>query len=131
MVRRASTGFLLSALLGDTTGPLAYGAEAARLLGDLSYSRSAEEEADREGLRLLAAARIDPAGLMAALERMQGDESRAPGVRSYLSTHPATPDRLATLRRLAAATPVAAEPAMTASEWAEVKRVCERPRPSS
>jgi Zn-dependent protease with chaperone function len=125
LIQRASTGLLLSALLGGATGPLAYGAEAARLLGDLSYSRSAEEEADREGLRLLAAARIDPAGLITVLERMLADEARARGAPSYLSTHPSTPDRLVTLRALAAATPVAARPIMTPAEWADAKRVCD------
>jgi Zn-dependent protease with chaperone function len=128
MIERASVGFLLTALLGDVTGPMTYGAEAARLLGELSYSRSAEEEADREGLRLLVAARIDPAGLIAVLERMLADEAKTPGLLTYLSTHPSAPDRIRRLRALAAATPVQAEPLLTPAAWAAVKRVCEKPR---
>jgi hypothetical protein len=39
---------------------MAYGLESARVLGALQYGRRAEEEADRDGLRMLLAAGIDP-----------------------------------------------------------------------
>src|SRR5260370_1392343 len=65
IVQHTSSGLLIAALTGDVTGPLAYGLEAARVLGQLRYSRDAEEEADTEGLKMLLAARVDPAGMIA------------------------------------------------------------------
>ena len=62
VIQDASTGLLLMALTGDVTGPLAYGLQTARTLGELRYSRRAEDEADTEGMKMLLAARIDPAG---------------------------------------------------------------------
>ena len=44
VIQGVSTGLLLMALTGDVTGPLAYGLQTARTLGDLRYSRRAEEE---------------------------------------------------------------------------------------
>ena len=49
VIQDVGTGLLLMALTGDMTGPLAYGLETARALGELRYSRRAEEEADRRG----------------------------------------------------------------------------------
>ncbi len=130
LIQHASTGLLLAVVIGDVAGPLAYGAEAARLLGALSHSRAAEEEADREGLRLLAAARIDPAAMIAVLEGMLAEEGRTPGALRYLSTHPATEDRIARLRALAAATPVRGEPLMSAEAWTDARRICQGRRPA-
>ena len=49
VIQDASTGLLLMALTGDVTGPLAYGLQTARTLGELRYSRRAEDEADTRG----------------------------------------------------------------------------------
>ena len=76
LVRQASTGLLLAAMTGDASGVFVYGVEAARTLGTLRYSRQAEEEADLEGLRLLVAAGIEPAGMVTffeSLRRKEGD----------------------------------------------------------
>ena len=46
--REASTGILVAALAGDVSAAAAFGVQAARVLGDLRYSREAEQEAARE-----------------------------------------------------------------------------------
>src|SRR5262249_23127573 len=103
VIQDASTGLLLMALTGDATGPLAYGLEAARTIGSLRYSRRAEEEADVEGMRMLLAARINPAGMVAFFEMLQKEEGRAGTALAYLSTHPPAADRVARLKSVAAA----------------------------
>jgi predicted Zn-dependent protease len=128
VIQHASTGLLLAAVTGDMTGPVLYGLEAARVAADRSYSRQAEEEADEEGLEQVIAARIDPRGTIAFHEAMLEGELRVPGALRYLSTHPATSERIARLRAIAARAAVAPEPAMSAGEWERVKGMCRSPR---
>lgn len=124
LVQHVSTGLLITALTGDVTGAMAYGLESARVLGQLSYSRAAEAEADTKGMGLLVAAGLDPAGMIdffEALERKEGDSS---GLLKYLSSHPGTADRVTRLRRLAAATPAARRPALEPAEWTALRAIC-------
>jgi len=122
LIQHVSTGLLLAALTGDMTGPLAYGLESARVLGQLQYSRHAEEEADMEGMKLLLAARVAPDGMLAFLDELaKADQPRS--VRTYLSTHPSTRDRIARLRALAAA-PGPPVPLLPDQDWQDIKRLC-------
>jgi Zn-dependent protease with chaperone function len=86
---------LVAMLLGDFSGTAV--AEAAKNLTELGFSREAEREADRDGIRRLAAARIDPGGMVRFFEKLAQEQSLAPP--ALLSTHPATEERLAELRR--------------------------------
>jgi Zn-dependent protease with chaperone function len=101
LLQHASTGLLLVALTGDVSGAMAYGLEAARSLGTLQYSRVAEEEADREGMRMLLAAGVDPEGMITFLEGLKRKDEDPRGLLRYLSTHPTTADRIERLRSLA------------------------------
>ena len=73
------------AATGDLNGAMALGAQAASSLGGLAYSRVAEEEADREALKLLTTAKIDPRGLASFFERLQGGGHVKAGLSMYLS----------------------------------------------
>jgi Zn-dependent protease with chaperone function len=69
-------------------------------LVSLSYSRSAEAEADRYSVELMHKAGRDPAAIARFFELMRdrlGDNSE----NDFLSTHPATPERIAETRRYA------------------------------
>jgi predicted Zn-dependent protease len=77
-------------------------AQAIGTLGALRYSRGDEEEADREGLRLLVAARLDPQGMIAFFDTLAASARDLPRGLTYLSTHPATGERRARLAALAA-----------------------------
>jgi predicted Zn-dependent protease len=109
------------------TGPLAYGLESARVLGQLQYSRHAEEEADRAGMRRLIAARVAPEGMIGFFEDLeQGGHPRS--VLRYLSTHPSTGDRIAALRGLArSAAP--ATPVMSEGDWQDLRAICQAAPP--
>lgn len=124
MIQNMSTGLLLTAVTGDVTGPLAYGLQTARALGDLRYSRGAEEEADVEGVKMLLAARIDPAGMLAFFDVLQKQEGSDGEAFKYLSTHPLARDRVARLKAMAAdwrGTPVKLLPG---KDWAELATRC-------
>jgi predicted Zn-dependent protease len=123
VIQHASTGLLLAALTGDMTGPLAYGLESARVLGQLQYSRRAEEEADRDGMKLLLAARVAPDGMIGFFDELaKGEHPRS--VLRYLSTHPSPSDRIATLRELAARAAGPWTPALTDQQWQDLKAIC-------
>lgn len=124
LVQHASTGLLLVALTGDVTGVMAYGLESARVLGSLQYSRLAEEEADREGMRLLLAGGIDPAGMIAFFEGLEQKRGDGPAVLKYLSTHPRTEDRIARLRRLAQAPTRRATKLFDGYDWRDIRGIC-------
>jgi predicted Zn-dependent protease len=124
VIQDVGTGLLLMALTGDMTGPLAYGLETARALGDLRYSRRAEEEADREGMKMLLAARVDPAGMIAFFEKMQREEGAQSQALTYLSSHPMPADRIARLRSLAAAGTGPREPVLPNEDWPALTKRC-------
>ena len=125
LVQHVSTGLLFTALTGDVSGVMAYGLESARVLATLRYSRAAEEEADAGGMRLLLAARIDPAGMIAFFEGMEKRRGEAPGLLTYLSTHPAPEERVARLTRLARApVPAPSRKLLDGYDWADIRRIC-------
>ena len=75
-----------------------------------SHSRGQEEEADAIGQELVAKAGWDPgamASVMDALSRESALEGRDPNQRSFLDTHPTTPERARLTRERAAALTVA------------------------
>jgi len=126
IVQHASTGLLLAAVTGDVTGVMAYGLESARVLGALQYGRRAEEEADRDGLRMLLAAGIDPGGMIGFFEKLASKEKAAgPTLPRYLSSHPLLGERIARLKALASARPPAPPARLLADyDWTDVRRIC-------
>jgi Zn-dependent protease with chaperone function len=129
LIQHVSTGLLVAAVSGDMTGPLAYGLESARVLGQLQYSRHAEEEADAEGMRLLLAARIRPDGMIGFFEALAGKDQERSALR-YLSTHPSARDRIGRLRALAAGAAAPALPLLPDQDWSDLRSVCPSGAPS-
>jgi Zn-dependent protease with chaperone function/predicted Zn-dependent protease len=125
LLQHASTGLLLAAMAGDASGAMTYGLESARTLGALRYSRRHEEEADVEGMRMLLAAGVDPAGMLAFFEVLQKQGGDAPGVLAYLSTHPSTTGRIERLRARAAQAPGPRIKLLPERDWNDVKKICQ------
>ncbi len=129
LLRYASTGLLVAAVTGDISGAMAFGVEGARLLGELRYSRQDEDEADREGLRMLVRAGVDPAGMIAFFETLEHTQRTGPALPPYLSSHPTPERRIQRLRALAPAPPADTTPLLPALDWRDVRRLCEATRP--
>ena len=127
--RDMSMGALISALAGDAGG-LASALRTAGALGGLRYSRGDEEAADREGMKMLQAARIDPAGMIDFFLTAKKETGDLPKAFTYLSTHPHTDDRIEALKRQAAQaryTPVRLLPNYP---WGEIGKICDIQRRS-
>jgi predicted Zn-dependent protease len=129
LLRHASTGLLIAGLTGDVSSATVYGLESARVLGDLRYSRQAEEEADREGFQMLVAAGIDPAGMIAFFETLDREQGKGSALPTYLSTHPNTEGRIERLRSLAGPGRPAAATLLSGTDWRDVRGICGATRP--
>lgn len=94
MCRSLSSYMILSALAGDAGGVTTALVQNADQLKQLSYSRSLEEEADREGMKLMEQNRIDLTGMRKLFNALKAEEKdhTVPG---FLSTHPLTDKRIA------------------------------------
>ncbi|HET9949112.1 MAG TPA: M48 family metallopeptidase, partial [Longimicrobiales bacterium] len=112
-----------AALGGDEAAGIFVG--AASTLGVLRYRRRDEAEADREGLRMLAAARVAPDGMLRFFERLAEEDAEAAEALGWLSTHPASRERLEALRTLAEAEPYEAEPVLPGFEWSRMRAPCD------
>lgn len=95
-----NAALLVAAILIGSQNPEAGNAAAmagmaSSIQQQLNYSRRHEEESDRVGIRLLAAAGFDPNGMSRFFERLLRAtryQNRPP---EYLSTHPVTESRIA------------------------------------
>jgi predicted Zn-dependent protease len=91
-------GALLAALSGSgdlAMGVAAFG-QAAAIDKQLSFSRSAEQEADREGFRMLTRAGYDPRGMVQMFRALMGTASlnEGAGGNPFAQTHPLSIQRL-------------------------------------
>lgn len=124
ILEQAATTFLLTAVSGDMSGGLAWGLEGARTMGSLHYSRTHEKEADLEGLRMMQAAHLDPAAMIAFYGSMQKGAQDQAGPPDFLSTHPDMGERLATLIALAGPPPSDAQLLLPGEDWKDIRTLC-------
>lgn len=107
-------GLLIPGGSGDT-------AVIARTMLTNHYSRGDELDADRVGVETLNEAGIDSRGLIAFFEHLAAEGNEIPGALEFLSTHPSGDTRSEKLEDIIRE----GEPAMTAAEWAALRRVCD------
>lgn len=100
LIQSAGNTLLLRAIIGDSTPLSDLLTENSRKLIGFKFSRGMETEADVLGLTLMKRARIDPCGFKKFLERLQSKEVPVPREMEWLSTHPATGNRIAELEKL-------------------------------
>ena len=93
MLQNSLVGLAVAWFIGDVS-TIAAAAPAALL--EAKYSRELETEADLHAIDVLRANGIPTRHLAAILRRLDAESggSRAPGVLEYLSSHPATSERL-------------------------------------
>ncbi len=106
----AALAMLGALVLGSVSGQAAAaaiaGIQAGMVQAQVNFTRANEEEADREGIKLLAASGYDPRAMPVFFERM-GRATRLydSNVPEFLRTHPVTPNRIADSRGRAEAHP--------------------------
>lgn len=109
----SSAGLFLvvQTLVGDVSGIVAVLANNSAFLLDRKFSRDFERESDNHGWDYLLAANINPQGMITFFTKMQEEEKRMrekmkeatsididPGSLEFLSTHPATEERMKNLQ---------------------------------
>lgn len=92
----------VTAIVGLIFGDLGAIASLGSDLLKLKFSRDNETEADREGLKALVSAKINPAGMRDFFAKMAEQSKLDLGM---LSTHPASEERMADMDRLIKALP--------------------------
>jgi len=94
---------VLSVALGNNPSVLSeIGAAIAANGALLANSRAHENEADVYGAEYTSAADYDPRGLIRFFQKLQGDAGKTPRLLKWLSTHPATEDRISHIEELIA-----------------------------
>lgn len=93
VLQNSTTGLLLIMLTGDITSASSLAAAVPTLLVQMKFSRAAEREADDYAAALLAGQGISPSYLGAMLHRLETQEGSG-GIPNFLSSHPATDERL-------------------------------------
>ncbi len=78
---------------GDAAAAAIMGGQAAILSGQLKFSRSAEQEADRIGFQTMVRAGFDPDGMTRFFRRLQQRTGMYESA-AYLSDHPLTVERI-------------------------------------
>lgn len=130
MLQGLSTGLLFAVAFGDFSGV----SGAAGTLGNLSYGRELEDEADRKGAELLVNSGTDPQGLIAFFERMlececkKKEEDKTDKALSYLSTHPSSAARVESIKSHLKGTPKTKEfePVLPDVDWKTVRSSCSK-----
>jgi predicted Zn-dependent protease len=108
LLEGSAIALILAAITGDVASATSLAAAAPTVLLQLKYSRDAEREADRYAIDLMRKAGYDPRHFTALLGRIEPPKRVRAFVPSFLSSHPATEERLA-LVRAGPADPVPAE----------------------
>ena len=80
---------------GEAVGGLAAGTSSTAFRAFLSHTRAEESSADRSALRYMAAAGINPKGMLDVHEIFRGQEALTAGRQDpYMRSHPLTRDRI-------------------------------------
>jgi predicted Zn-dependent protease len=122
VIRGLGVGFAMTVIFGGSDGGLA---SAAATVHALSYGRRAEREADAIAADLLEKLNVDPKALASFFARLEKKEDTDGfGVLTYLSSHPATSERIAATQSRRA--PPVPEKVLTDEAWQDLKTICKK-----
>jgi Zn-dependent protease with chaperone function len=118
LVKNAGFGILLSIVLGDASGSTI--AAWSGYLTQMKFSRDAEMDADREGVKRMTAAGIDPRHMLSFFSKMAEKEGKGASAMSVLATHPSSQQRMVALQDLIKGLPPASYAPLPV-DWTLVK----------
>lgn len=122
MIRSAGLALVLGVTLGDVS---ALASVLLHSAGSMSHGRELEAQADAEGLKALVAAGIPPQGMAEFFRKMLDEEKKKnggeteAGLFDFLSSHPATQERITAIEAGIQAHPCGCKPLVM--DWAAVK----------
>ena len=123
LVKALGLSFVMSALIGDTSGFAGIAGDMAQSLATSSFSRDAEREADRIAVEMLNRTGISGRGFQAFFQTMAGKAgTERKSIGRYFASHPGTGERAQFVKDHA----TAAGAAMSDAEWRAVRRMCNR-----
>ncbi len=103
MLCRNLAGYMVVSLLfSDVNGVMAVLAENAQQLHSLSYSRSFEQEADEQGLKILMDNNVNPNGMVKLFEQLEKESKIS--IPKIISSHPLTNERKENMQKIISAT---------------------------
>jgi beta-barrel assembly-enhancing protease len=103
LIEALGLSLIVQTLFGDASALVAAATKGSESLLRQKFSRDTEREADDVGWELLVTANLDPRGMIDFFHTMQEELAKNPaaaaadGRLSFLSTHPATAERIARL----------------------------------
>lgn len=99
MLCRNLAGYMVVSLLfSDVNGVMAVLAANAQQLHSLSYSRSFEQEADEQGLKILMDNNINPIGMVKLFEQLEKESEIS--IPKIISSHPLTKERKENMQKI-------------------------------
>jgi predicted Zn-dependent protease len=96
--------------------------QIAKFLAKGAYSRSMEEDADRNAVRLLVASGISPLPMANFLRRMAKEDGKDVVESEWLSTHPDAQKRSDNIGRWAGADTITINPVLSEHNWKKLKQ---------
>jgi hypothetical protein len=122
MINSAGWATVLTVVLGDVSTAAAVIIHQA---GAMYFSRDLEDEADRLGFQALQRAKISPQGMVTFFQKLEKEHgSSAP---AWISSHPATSERIKTIQTLIKESPCADCRSLT-YDWSAVKKAVKTPK---
>ena len=106
LLESSAVALLIAAITGDVASTASLAASAPVLLLQNKFSRENETEADIYAISMMRKAGIDPKYFATLLEKL-GGQSEGGFIPSFLSSHPATAERIALARSASQALPAA------------------------
>lgn len=106
LLESSAVALLIAAITGDVASTASLAASAPVLLLQNKFSRENETEADVYAISMMRKASIDPKYFATLLEKL-GGQSEGAFIPSFLSSHPATAERIALARSASQALPAA------------------------
>jgi Zn-dependent protease with chaperone function len=98
VLQNSAVVVVITLATGDMSAVSAVGAALPTVLLESKYSRLFETEADDYGVRAMRAAGRDPAHLANILERLSAGSEKMENMLAYLSSHPATKERIQAIK---------------------------------
>lgn len=125
MMRYMGFSFVMTVMVGDSRMM-----DAAGMINAMRFSRTDEALADDFAISVLERAELNALLFAEFFERLGGkDGEKSHAVLEYLSSHPASAERVKVIRAKASPPPKGAAPLLSAAEWESFKKICSKTMP--